>query len=267
MSSPAKRQIRTFIISCTVFFLPVFLFWGCSFRKPDAGTESFKPQNSALILPFIEQYNSVTGFHSTGKISVKGWVLGKSAGIFMAGTKDPMRIKIEITHSWGKPVLHILIDRDRLEILDYNDKKAYSGEFSPEGLSDYFPGSGFSEEMLWGVFRGLPDLSIFEKGEYRAPGKVRLTKKDGSAVSLIEFSQEGSSPDEISLKYGDLSIKFSDFSEIDNTRFAGKVKIEDVLNSKDLILTRNKIVFNRKIPDEVFSVEIPNNFERLSLYQ
>ena len=63
------------------------------------------------------------GFYSTGTLTINGWILDTSVDIFIAANRDPLMFKMEISHSWGTPLLYILIKEDRLVIRDFREKK------------------------------------------------------------------------------------------------------------------------------------------------
>ncbi len=249
-----------------LLLISLFFLGGCSIsRKPDIGLQFSEQEISDAIKDMSDQGNMVRQFYANGKITIRGWVLGQSADIFMAGQRDPLRIKIEITHSWGKPLLYILIDDNLIEILDYNEKKIYSGEFSSESLSGFFPGKEYNEETIWDILRGYPSFVSFNEMEYFEPGRIRFSDKDNSIISIVDLSPDGKTPSEISRLHQGVNVIFSDFSKTDMVCYAKKIIIEDVAGGKDLILARSMNVFNKEIPGEVFSMDFPANFERLHL--
>jgi len=249
-----------------VFLLSLFLLPGCSlYKKPVIKLSPSDPVSVDIISFLAGQENKVFQFYANGKITIKGWVLGQSASIFIAGKKNPLRIKIEITHSWGKPVLYFLIKNDQLEVLDFNDKKIYSGKFSSESLSRFFPGKGYNKEIIWGILRGYPAFNSLDQWGLITPNRIKLINKNASVMSEVELSPDMKNPKKISHLIKGMNIVFTDFSKTNNTHYAKKVTLEDVSSGKDLILIKNRVVFNKKIPEEVFIMELPKNFERLSL--
>jgi len=79
------------------------------------------------------------------------------ATVLIVATRNPSKIKIEITHTWGRPLLHILITGSRLDILSFADKRAYSGQLGTPDLSRLIP-VPLSPELLWTLARAYPVL-------------------------------------------------------------------------------------------------------------
>ncbi|MCP4668686.1 MAG: hypothetical protein GY849_20270, partial [Deltaproteobacteria bacterium] len=54
------------------------------------------------VSEFMDQQDRVTAFFSSGRLKVKTKDSESEANTLIMGTRDPFRIKIEITHRWGR---------------------------------------------------------------------------------------------------------------------------------------------------------------------
>ncbi len=231
----------------------------------------FIPQPSDLVSienlfsMMRNQDQSVSSFSATGTVHMEGWIWGSSAEILLAGTKEPFRLKIEITHSWGKPVIHVLIRDDRLEILDFKEKKLYTGEFSSGSLSRFLPAGDYDRDAIWSILRGFPELLPFHDIQTPEASRVNLLDRHGDVIEEIDYYPERSVLRFVSFPGQSQNISFSGFSESNGTHYAAEVKLEDVREGKRLTLRKKRMAFNRDLPDQLFLIEKPSAFETVLL--
>jgi len=101
-----------------------------------------------IIKKVQDQEKKVTSFYSLGSILVQDGNWESESNILTAGTKNPFVIKMEITHPWGQPILHILIDELRLEVLSFRENRLYLGPFTPGALSKFLP-VDFNKDIIY----------------------------------------------------------------------------------------------------------------------
>ena len=114
-------------------------------------------------------------------------------------------------------------------------------------------------ELIWGVLRGYPDLLDHEKAVSRRSDQIALVNNDED-VQEINLSSESLLPGLVSFPDKYFELTFSDFRESDGISYAGKVKVTHRKEKKHLILKNKKMVFNRKIPDQIFVLKKPPQF-------
>jgi redox-regulated HSP33 family molecular chaperone len=68
-----------------------------------------REQVHQILSTLIVQSEQAESFISSGRLKVKVDESEFNANILLAGTKSPFRIKMEVTHRWGRPLFHILI--------------------------------------------------------------------------------------------------------------------------------------------------------------
>jgi hypothetical protein len=204
-----------------------------------------------------EQNDKVRSFFTNGRIKAKEGVWEQEALALVAATRHPERIKIEITHPWGQPIVHLLVEGRALSVLSFAKRKLYVGEVKPESLSRVFPGR-FDHEVIWGVLRGYPTLRPFHHAGSQEGNQISLFLEDGKEIERVDLDPEHFHP--VAVLYPDMKMKleFSGFQENLGIIHARQIKI--IHSNGYLTLIYEKAVFNSPIPDPVFALERPPGF-------
>jgi len=217
-----------------------------------------------IIADIQEQQERVFSFYTNSKISAKNWYGESEANILIVGKRSPLKIKIEITHTWGAPILYILIDQMRLEVLSFADKKLYLGNFTPESLSKFFP--GFIEpDLIWAVLRGFPNLQRFHRIKSRRANQITLFNEIDKEVQIIDIYADSLLPKLVTFPEKHLEMAFSGFREKGGIIFAEKVKVDHRKDKKGITLKNSDMIFNKTIPEAVFIQKKPPSFETIYL--
>ena len=262
-----RRIIPVLVRSLTAFlFLTILQSIGCAIIHPPSSKEVFSLHDAGTVTAEIRnQWNKVSSFYTSGTVLMKDWKWESEADILIAGVRDPFKIKIEITHSWGKPILHILIDNDRLEALSFNEKRLYIGDFTSDALSRFLPGSFFDRPLTWSVLRGYPHLLEYKRVEIREMNTIDLSDWKGNVVEIIELDPKSRLPERVYFPDHKLSLAFSGFMNNDGIYYASEVKVNSVHGGKDLIIKNRKMVFNKAVPEQIFRLEKIPGFETVFL--
>jgi hypothetical protein len=204
-----------------------------------------------------EQDDKVRSFFTTGRLKVREGVWEQEALSLVAATRDPERIKIEITHPWGQPVAHLLVEGRVLSVLSFARRKIYEGEMKPESLAETFPGL-FDHQVIWGVLRGYPALRPFDHAASQEGNQISLYLENRREIERVDIDPAQFLP--VSVIYPDLEMKleFTDFQEDDGIIHARQITV--VHPKGAFTLTNEKAVFNRPIPDPIFVLERPPGF-------
>jgi hypothetical protein len=209
------------------------------------------------------QAETVSSFYGTGRLSVKDWYWESEANHLVIGTRDPLRLRLEINHLWGHPILHILIEEESLQVLSFRDNTLYVGTYSPERLSRFIPGS-LEIPLIWAALRGYPH--VIPPFEMKGSGGNQITLwKENRASGAIYLQPEAQTPKRIDIYETFGTVSFSSFQENDGICYAGEVKIENIQGKKDLVLKNSRMVFNRTFPQGIFRMEKPPDFKTRSL--
>ena len=237
-------------------------------------TTGYRPVSKGVSLPYdtadlisrmLDQEDRVSSFYASGTVLIKGWAWQSEADLLIAGIRDPLKIKIEITHPWGKPILHILIDNNRLEILSFDEKRIYLGDLTAESLSRFLPGEFCDHNLIWSVLRGYPHIAgydrIISSGMYR----INLMNREGMDIEIIDLYPENLLPKRVLFPQNSLDISFSGFKEDDGINYAEEVIVNNIEGGKDLTIKTRKMVFNKPVPDQIFILEKPQTFETVHM--
>jgi hypothetical protein len=76
-----------------------------------------------IILASIQaQERKVFSFYTTGSLLLQDRDLESESNVLIVGNRNPLKIKIEVTHPWGRPIVHILIEEKNLQVLSFTEK-------------------------------------------------------------------------------------------------------------------------------------------------
>ena len=240
------------------FLLTCFLF------VPLSGCATlYKPLNEKdveVILSRIQtQEGKVFSFYTSGALSLRDRDWESESHVLIVGNKNPFKMKIEVTHPWGGPLVHILIDERDLQVLSFPERKLYLGAFTPEALSKFLPGE-LDAHLVWSVLRGYPHLLAYHRTLSLKANQIRLLDEKGKVLEIINLYPESKLPRMVFFPEKNMGLGFSDFQEMDGIYFARKVKLEDMAGKSNLTLRNRKMVFNVTIPKQVFQLEKPPSF-------
>lgn len=259
-----NRDLERAILFLVPFFV-FFIFPGCAaLRTAMKGTPLTAGQIDAILSEIDDQQARVSTFYSIGTVLLKDGILEAESDALIVGTGEPFRIKIELTHSWGKPLLHVLVDGDRMEVLSFKDRKLYAGAFSPEALARFFPG-GLDTPMVWAVLRGYP--SVLQSTNIISREANRFLVLDGKGIEMqrVDLCEENNIPTKVRFLRQGVLVSYKGFQSDGGIRYAQEVSVEHPESNKSLVLTRKKTVFNKTIPEAIFTLKKPPHFDEASI--
>jgi hypothetical protein len=247
-----------------VFFLLLFSSFFLQCCAPVSVQQSSRPfgpeKISDLISMSRDQERQVHALFSLGRLAIKRRGSEAELNMLAAGIRDSGKIKIEITHPWGRPFLYILLHERRFQILSFSEKKYYSGylgSFDPSGL---FPGM-LEPDQIWTFVRGYPVIRKHNRAVSLKENQITVLNTNGEFVQVIDFHPQSSTPCSVLFPEQDIRLTFSDFKNEDGIYYARKVGLSDPRTGSDLTFDRKQVVFNKAIPKEIFQLEKPVGFE------
>jgi hypothetical protein len=257
--------VRAGLISL-IIIIQFLLSFGCAGYRPVSKGGPLHYDPADLITRMLDQEKRVLSFYASGTVLVKGWAWKSEAELLIAGTREPLKIKLEITHPWGKPILHILIDKNRLEILSFDEKRVYVGELTAESLSRLFlPGEFCDLNLIWSVLRGYPHIAVHDRISYSDMYRINLTNQEDMDIEIIDLYPENLLPKRVLFPGDSLDIFFSGYKKSDGIDYAEEVTVNNFEGKKDLTIKTRKMVFNKPVPDEIFILEKPMTFETVNM--
>ncbi|MGE5839678.1 MAG: hypothetical protein ACM34H_07060, partial [Deltaproteobacteria bacterium] len=164
---------------------------GCApllFKQPLSDREQ---GNVATLLK--AQDEAAATFFTTGHVVVKDWYWDQEANTLLAGTRTPLRLRMEITHGWGQPILHLLVVGKTFKALAYMERKLYMGDLAPGALSKFFP-ADLDADLIWDALRGFPKPRPFSRLESRKVDQVSLLDRNGDDVMVLDIDHESGLP-------------------------------------------------------------------------
>lgn len=211
-----------------------------------------------------KQGRMVQTLFSSGRVILKRPDSEVRANILIVATKYPTNIKIEITHTWGRPLFHLLINETTIKALSFPEKRLYSGPIGSSGVVTFFP-IRFGPDEIWNLVRGYPTLELHDKAVSQRQNQISLIDREGKTVQLIDFDPEKKLPSSTSFPRQDIAIAFSRLLNENEIYYARKIVMTDHKYQTHLTLNLRQMVFNTVIPKSVFELKIPAGFEAIPL--
>ena len=241
------------------------LFTGCAGLLTKPPPPPFPPQKVNQILSEIrEQEKMADTFFSTGTLMIKGETPESDADILIVGSHDPIKVKIEVTHSWGRPILHILADENILHILSFPEKRYYLGPLSKSAPLRFFPKS-LEPEQLWSLVRGFPILSRSDKAVSLKGNQINLLNQNSETVQIIDLFPQSNLPRLVSFPERNTEIYFSDYRKENDICYARVIRLHDPASGSDLSINLKQMTFNKPIPEAIYTIKKPADFKILPL--
>ena len=258
----AKNRI---IPALGIVVLATAFCFGCAGMEKQTKGPPLSDEDTERIAHLIQiQQQRVSSFYALGRISVGEWYGDAEADIFVAGFREPFRIKMEIAHTWGQPLLHILIEGNRVEALAFRENRFYSGTLTSQSLSRLIS-VHFAPGLVWGILRGYPDM--VPHGSVKSLGKnqISLITGKGKVVETIDLYEDRVLPKIATFPGMNIRVIYAAFGEEKGIPYARSVKVAQIDGGKRLTLKHRKMVFNRDIPAEIFSVTKPPAMDTVDL--
>jgi len=252
-SYPIDRRMR-FLIALILLIsvsgcAPVF------FKKPLSDQELTK-----AVSLLNAQEEQVNAFFTSGQMVVKDWYGDEEANVLTLGTRKPLRLRMEITHAWGQPILHLLVVGKAFKALSYVEKKLYIGDLAPGALSKFFP-ADLDADLIWEVLRAFPGLRPVARVESRKADQLSLLDRSGEEVEIVELDAASGLPRRTSFPERKVAVVYAGVQHEDGILYAKEVRITQLEGTRRVMLKNGKMVFNKPIPEELFRMESVPGFE------
>ena len=223
-SHPSDRRMAILIV--LILFA---MASGCApaFLRSPLSDEALKK----VITLLKSQEEKVDTFLTSGHLTVKDWYWDQEANVLTAGTRTPLRLRMEITHAWGQPMLHLLVIGRSFRALSYGERKLYTGDLVPGALSRFFP-ADLDEDLIWEVLRGFPKLREDGRVESRTVDAVSLLDPNGHDRVIVEFEAQSLLPRRSSFPERKIAVRYGDFDEEDG--ISGSVSPNEELGNCEL---------------------------------
>jgi hypothetical protein len=240
------------ILFCAMTFL-----FGCAAPEHRPPSPPLSDQEAARIARrILKEGQQVSSFYSIGMVSAGEWYGESDADILVAGVRKPFRIKLEITHTWGQPLLHILIDGTKVKALSFRESKFYQGTFTSRALSRLIP-VRFDPDLIWGILRGYPSILPHESVQSLGPNQISLLNGKREEVEIIDLDGGKALPRHVTFPDRNIRVTYGAFHREGGIPYAGSVKVSRLDGGKRLTLNHRRMVLNGNIPNGVFAIPRP----------
>ncbi|MFH1241125.1 MAG: hypothetical protein V1689_02065 [Pseudomonadota bacterium] len=252
-------------VGCLIVGLGLILFQCCSFVYVTPSPSVLDQKKvSEIVASLRKQEGRVYTLFSSGSLMIKDKGSETESDILVAGIRDPLTIKVEITHPWGRPLLDILIQDSSIHILSFQDKRVYHGSLGGFATSRFFP-VGLDPDQIWSFLRGCPILREYDHAISVKTNSITFLSKEEEVVQVMEVFSGSNFPRSISFPGRGIETLYSDYEDHGGIFYARTIRLDDSKNDAMVELSLKRMVFNEPIPDAIFKQEVPPGFEAVLL--
>ena len=242
----------------------LFILNGCApFAVVPASPPLGRQKIAGIVSVFKEQETAVQTLVSSGALRLQTRGSESDATFLIVATRNPSKIKIEITHPWGRPLLHVLIKGSRLDIVSYSEKRLYCGRLGSPGLLKLIP-VPLNPDLVWALARAYPVLSAHDRILSKRGNEMTLIDRKEDPIQTIELYPESNLPKRVCFCRQHAEMVFSDFQDDAGILYAGEIGVNNAEDDAQLTLEIKQIVFNNPVPEAIFKLEAPRDFEVIS---
>ena len=217
-----------------------------------------------MVSRLREQEDLVYTFFGSGSLMVESKGSETESNVLIAGTRNPFKIKVEIVHPWGRPLLDILIQDSKINILCYPEKRVYRGPVKSLAPSRFFPGS-LDPDQIWSFLRGYPVLRRYDHAIPLKENRIAFLNREKEIVQVIGLYKESDLPRFISFPGQGTKTLFSDYETRNGIYYAHTIRLDDSGNETMVELGLKEVVFNEPIPEAIFAQKVLPGFEVVRL--
>ncbi len=236
-------------------FIPLilflFLFLGCA--RLISPVPALNLHEAAEVLHEIAcSAEEIKSYFATGAIIIRDDQEETRLGFFFAGTRQPLRLKVEITHSWGREVLDGLLVGERLQVMDYVKKRRYEGPWAGSLLGEVLPDT-LAPEHLWALLCGTIPLLDYDSFRIQGPDMVLLLDEGGRIVQAIRVDTRHMKPFWTGFPGTGIEVWFRSIQrDPEGLLFAKKVRIDLPEQGRSVTISFKTLTYNHPIPKEIF---------------
>lgn len=240
-----------------LILLVLGLFAGCAPLQPLPPAKPLsQDQARHLISKMKAQAGEVSSFLGMGELLFKEGLQEAEMKLLAVGRKPP-KLRIELTHAWGRPLLHIVADDQNTSVLSFVDHTFYSGPLNSLPRKQFFP-LELDLKTVWLILSGrIPILPHFKIASLR-PNEISLFNQEDEEVETLLFSQDLTMPTLIHFPRQGFTVALSQIEQGKMGPYPSRVSISQG-DERQLEIRYSSLQHNRSIPDEIFSLKPPHD--------
>jgi hypothetical protein len=242
----------------------ITLLFGCApLLRPLPKPPFSQEEAIQLIFDLREQGEEIRSFQAVGKLRLEEGGRQAESNLFALGRR-PLKVRLEITHPWGKPLSHIVADEQYISVLSLTDNKFLKGPASAFNTEKLFL-FGLGLDSAWMILAGRIPILPHHRAVSLKPGEITLYNLQGEIVEAISFSPDRLLPRCVALPRKGITILLSEFEEGDLGPYPSRMRIEKADQGRSLELRYKSLKLNKPIPEEIFQLSPPPGFEIIPL--
>lgn len=237
---------------------------GCARLLPVPTTPPFSQgEATSLIAHLSEEGRGITSFQGVGKITFKNGEEESASNLLAVGGR-PLKVRLEMTHSWGKPLFHIVVDPENVSVLSLVEKKFYRGRSGFSWAESFFL-LGLDPDSVWKILSGRVPILTHRNAVSLHSNEITLYDGGGEVVEVISFLPEPRVPRSVSFPKKGITVTLSEFKRGDQGLSPLKIRAARKDDGQLLEIHYKSLTLNRPIPEEVFHLNPPPSFEVIEL--
>ncbi len=200
-----------------------------------------------------EQSSEVKNFVSTGMLQVWEPTQRISTTFLCVASRNPFRLKLEITHTWGLPLLHVLMHGNEVTVIDFYHHRTYHGQFG-RGLPFFAKTPLVNRTLLWSVMRAFPELMHHGAISWSADDGALVVSRGDEVAQEIRFDGNLQYPMNVLYPKLGVAIRFSEFAAQGSIAYAKAVEARYLANESSVHIKIKDIIFNQDLNPEIFQL-------------
>jgi len=237
---------------------------GCAgFAKRAAPPPLGRPEIAAIVSAFEKQEKAVHTLISTGTVAIETQGTQSEAGVLIVARREPSSIRIEITHQWGQPLIHIQVNGSRLDVISFVEKRHYQGRLGTPWILKQVP-FPLDPDLIWSLARAYPVLPPYGQVRSLKENQVTLMDEEDAVIQTIDLYPDRR-PRQVRMRRQETVMSFSDYQDQGGILYANEMQLADSEQTTLLTLHIRQMAFNKPIPEAIFNQAAPPGFKVVQL--
>ena len=260
-SLPYRRWIHG--LSYLTILVLIFLI-GCAPLVPSPPTAPFTQTETAqLISELRAEGRRISSFHGVGSLRYRDREEESELNLLAVGGR-PFKLRLEVSHPWGRPLFFIVLDGDNTSVLSLVDHKFFKGQSNRLPMDVLFL-LRLDLDSIWQILSGNVPILHHSKASSLKPYEVTLYNGEGKVTQIISFFPRSLLPRSVFFPYEGITIMLSDFKQGDFGPRPLRIEIARKDTDQSVEIRYKDLTRNKPIPEEVFSLDPPPGFEVIEL--
>jgi hypothetical protein len=262
VSSPDHIRPISLFAYLTLFALTIL--FGCAPLVPYPPTPPFSQKETVqLIASLRAQGDEVTSFQGLGTIRFKDGEQESEANLLAVGSR-PLRVRLEISHPWGRPLFFVVVDNKHTQAVSFVEKKVFRGEWSRLPVRP-FAVLTLDPDSIWKVLSGSVPILAHSRAASLKQHEIRLLDVKEEAREIITFSPGSRLPRSVHFPDKGITVVLSDYERSDWGLKPCRIVIMSEAHNHSAEIRYKRLLINRSVPEEIFRLTPPPGFEIVDL--